>query len=109
MNREYAIALQWVQRKYPQLYSLAEAVVLTPASMFPLGQMGQCSHDNFVSVSDRPATVGEYINTLVHELTHCKQHHERRAPLEEEAYQAGILAAQEYLREAAPWMKGERR
>lgn len=108
-NREYAIALQFVQRKYNSLYQMAEAVVLTPKAMFPTGQQGQCSYDNFVSISDGLKTVGDYVDVLVHELTHCKQNKASvrltEKEKEEEAYAAGILAATEYMREAAPWTK----
>lgn len=105
MSREYAIALQHVQRKYRELYQLAEAVVLTPAAMFPVGQQGQCTHDNFVSISDGIRTTGEYVDTLVHELTHCWQNKHGKPNSEEQAYEAGIRAAAEYMREAAPWLK----
>lgn len=104
MSREYAIAVQFVQRKYRALYEMAEAVVLTPADLFPAGQTGQCSSDCYVSVSDGIRTVAEFVNTLVHELTHVKQFRERRQPREPEAYEAGIQAQTEYMREAAPWM-----
>jgi hypothetical protein len=95
--------------EFPALFSLAEAVVLCPASLFLPGQVGQCTHDNFVSVANNSSSTGEYVNTIVHELTHCKQN---RTPAkltslqrEEEAYQAGIEAAELYLNKAAPWLK----
>ena len=109
MNREYAIALQYVQAHYPRLFALATAVVLTPSRMFPAGQHGQCSHDNYVSINDGLSTVGEYVDTLVHELVHCKQNatHADLTDLqrEEQAYEAGIQAAQRYELDAAPWRK----
>lgn len=108
MKREYAIALQHVQVKYRDLYAQAEAVVLTPARMFPPCQEGQCSRDNYININDALTTVGAYVNVLVHELTHAAQN-KRGGPRltdlqrEEEAYAAGNLAATEYMREAAPW------
>ncbi len=109
MNREYAIALQYVQAHYPRLYKLAAAVVLTPSRYFPQGQHGQCTKDNYVSINDEPHTVGEYVDTLVHELVHCKQNAYKyemtSLQREEQAYQAGIEAAQRYELDAAPWRK----
>lgn len=108
---EYTIALQFVRQHYGDLYKHAAAVVLTPAKMFPPGQTGQCSHDNFISISDEHTTVGAYVDTLVHELTHAQQNaldlkltDQQR---EEQAYQAGIEAAQAYLIKAAPWRRGQ--
>lgn len=109
-NREYAIALQYVRQEYRELYSCAEAVILTPASRFPTGQLGQCSPDNYINVKDDLSTVGEYVDTLVHELTHAHQN-KRGGPRmsdlkrEEEAYAAGLKAAEDYLIKAAPWRK----
>lgn len=107
--REYAIALQYVQVNYRELYSLAAAIVLAPGRMFPLGQEGQCSHDNFITIADNLHTTGDYVNVLVHELTHAKQNATRSTKnsqqREEEAYEAGNLAALHYLSKAAPWVK----
>lgn len=108
-SREYAIALQWVQIHYRELHGYAEAIVLTPSHMFPAGQEGQCSHDNFININSGLRTVGDYVNVLVHELTHAKQNRtgSRQTDLEreEEAYEAGIVAAKDYMLKAAPWMK----
>lgn len=107
--REFAIALQFVKTEYRELYPLAKAIVLTPVDMFPAGQTGQCSNDNFVNVSAGIRTVGEFVNTIVHELTHCKQNRAgvrmTNQQREEEAYEAGIRAAESYLIKAAPWRK----
>lgn len=109
MNREYHIALQFVQTEYRELYNLAELIVLTPEKMFPPGQTGQCSSDNFINISDGIRTVGEFVDTLVHELTHARQNRDRaimtEKQREEEAYAAGILAAQNYMVKAAPWSR----
>jgi hypothetical protein len=105
MNREYAIALQYVQANYRELYKYAAAIVLCPASIFPAGQSGQCVPDNFISVNSGLKTTGEYVNVLVHELTHAKQNatHSKVADREFEAYTEGNLAETEYMRKAAPW------
>ena len=50
-------------------------------------------------------SLGEYVDTLVHELTHCWQNKHGKPNSEEQAYEAGIRAAAEYMREAAPWLK----
>jgi len=108
-RREYEIALQFVKQNYRELLQYAAAVVLTPSQFFPVGQTGQCSHDNFCSISDGITTVGEYVDTIVHELTHAKQNRLGSKliglPREEEAYQAGIEAANFYETKAAPWSK----
>lgn len=53
--------------------------------------------------------MGAYVNCIVHELTHAKQNRTgvklTDLQREEEAYQAGIEAAEAYLRKAAPWRK----
>lgn len=109
MNREFAIAMQYVQVNYRELYQCAEVIVLTPRSMFPVGQTGQCSHDNFVSIADGNRTVGEYVDTLVHELKHAQQNKRgvrmTEQQREEEAYEAGIQAANDYIHRATPWAK----
>lgn len=112
-SREYAIALQYVQQHYAELYRCADFITVVPAQRFPACQEGQCSGDNIIVISNAIKTVGGYINVLVHELTHAHQN-VRRAKLtdlqrEEEAYAAGNLAAEQYLTKAAPWaQKGGR-
>jgi hypothetical protein len=108
VRREFAIALQFVRQKYPDLFQCAEFISTVPADYFPAGQLGQCSGDNFISIKDTPATVSDFVDTLVHELTHARQNRTNSTlsslQREEEAYAAGIKAAVEYMREAAPWV-----
>lgn len=104
-NREYAIALQYVMANYRELYNYADIIVLVSASRFEDSVEGLCSHDNVITINDSLRTVGQYVNVLVHELTHAKQNATGKVDgdKEEEAYQAGIEAERDYMIKAAPW------
>lgn len=108
-NKEYEITLQWVRVHYPGLIPYAEYILLAPSAMFPICQHGQCSRDNYITIADRQTTVGDFVDVIVHELTHAKQN--RLSPemsddkREAQAYACGIQAAKNYMRTEAPWSK----
>ena len=112
-NKNWRLAYAWVTTQYPELITLPRSIRFLPAT-YKQGAYGRYLDytvadiqegtikpgNGYVQIYGGNRTVIDFIHTLVHELTHARQHkegkHGRSDMLEVEARQEGWKAAQRY-------------
>lgn len=105
-EKNFIQALEYVKKHYPELYTLPTKITASDHFNKTKGAIYQPKYKNILvntgSNNNNSFTVSWFVNALVHELTHAKQHVDGKSiihndpELEKEAYAAGRQAASKY-------------
>ena len=104
-NRKFDAAVRFVARNYGAILATAASIDLVPAANRPRCLLGMYNRNlRTVEIVNRRRDAAQFVNTIVHELTHALQEYEGclesmpRRDAEAEANDAAFEAQCDYLR-----------